>query len=719
MLVAGFIAGYVLRISSTLVSRIQIWQSPWDNGARGGDQVAQALWAVASGGWTGAGLGRGMPQVVPAAHTDLVLAAAGEELGFLGVLAIALLFAVIGARGLGIARRASGEYSSLLAVGLTVGLILPVLVIAGGLLGIVPLTGIVTPFLSYGRSALLASFVAVGLLLSISDRSDAAIGPSPFASGTRHVGYAGAVLALVLVAAAARSQVCAGDETITAGALTRQADGERRFSYNPRLLAAAEQIVRGTIFDRSGLPLATSRPDALAADASKLAALGLHLPPECADPERRCYPFGGPLFHLLGNVETQVNWAAPNTSFAERDRDARLRGYGDQARAVDVIDPEDGSRSRALRRNLTALLPLWKHREDPEHPEVRALLDQPRDVRLTIDARLQLKVASLLRARVTAARQQRGAAVVVDAVSGELLAAASYPWPEDDRQGSGARDGDEAAAERLLDRARYGVYPPGSTFKLVTASAVLRSAPALAGTPFTCRRLEDGRVGNTVPGWRRPVRDDIADTNPHGSVTLDRGVVHSCNAYFAQLGARLGGTALRETASAFDISLTRGNAPERLRDTLPFAAYGQGEVVATPYRMARVAAAIAADGVLAPARSFLDVESSTDTSGTRVLDSAAARRLADAMRQVVVAGTGRGLLAHPEQVAGKTGTAEVDDAPSHSWFVGFAPYGTESSRRIAFAVIIEHGGYGGRAAAPLAGEIVSAARELGLLGDKP
>ena len=82
------------------------------------------------------------------------------------------------------------------------------------------------------------------------------------------------------------------------------------------------------------------------------------------------------------------------------------------------------------------------------------------------------------------------------------------------------------------------------------------------------------------------------------------------------------------------------------------------------------------------------------------------------MREVVTAGTGRSLAGHRVPIAGKTGTAEVNHAASHSWFVGFAPYG---SPRIAFAVILENAGYGGRVAAPLAGDIVAAAEAAGLL----
>ena len=714
LLVVGFVTGYVLRISSTLVARVQIWRSPWDNGAHGGDQVAQALWGLASGAWNGTGLGHGMPEVIPAAHTDLVLAAAGEQLGLVGLVAIALLYLALCTAGFRIARRACGDYSSLLAAGLTLGLVVPVLLIAGGFLGVVPLTGIVTPFVSYGRSALVANLAAIGLLLSIADRSTTVTGTSPFSGGIRVVQWAVAALAVLVLGSAARVQTVAADEVMAAGALTRQGDGARRFSYNPRLLATADRIVRGTIADRHGLPLATSVPSTLDAHATQLAALGLKPDPGCASNGGRCYPFGGPLFHVVGDATSRLNWSASNTSYVERDRDARLQGYDDFARVVDVVDPADGSRSRTVRRNLSALLPLWRHRDEPDHPDVKALLERPRDVTLTVDARLQLRVAALLRARLTAARLQRGAVVVVDAGTGELLAAVSYPYPERSQPLAAGQEPDDLAAARLLDRARYGVYPPGSTFKLVTAAAVLRSAPQLAGEALVCRRLDDGRVGNVVPGWRRPVRDDVTDTEPHGNVVLEPGLIQSCNAYFAQLGARLGAGPLRETAALFDISLTRGNAAERLRDTLPFAAYGQGEVLATPFRMARVAGAIAAGGRLAPARTYR--EDGDAGAPVQVLDANAAQRLAGAMRQVVTSGTGRGLLAHPEQVAGKTGTAEVEGAPSHSWFVGFAPYGASVGRQIAFAVILEHGGYGGRAAAPLAGEIVTAARDLGLFG---
>ena len=130
---------------------------------------------------------------------------------------------------------------------------------------------------------------------------------------------------------------------MAATALTVQADGVRRFEYNPRLVAAAQQIVRGTINDRNGIPLATSRVADLQAHAAALLDLGVSPTDVCPRDGARCYPFGGLTYHLLGDWRSQVNWAATNTSFVERDDDTRLRGYDDHARVVEVADPQTGA----------------------------------------------------------------------------------------------------------------------------------------------------------------------------------------------------------------------------------------------------------------------------------------------------------------------------------------------------------------------------------------
>jgi peptidoglycan glycosyltransferase len=126
--------------------------------------------------------------------------------------------------------------------------------------------------------------------------------------------------------------------------------------------------------------------------------------------------------------------------------------------------------------------------------------------------------------------------------------------------------------------------------------------------------------------------------------------------------------------------------------------------------MARLAAAIASDGGIRETR--LDAAAPLPAAHPFV-PAETAHTLARYMRDVVLEGTGRSLRGSAVPIAGKTGTAEVAGKPSHSWFVGFAPYGP-STRRVAVAVILENAGYGGAGAAPAAGEIIAAASALGL-----
>jgi len=129
-----------------------------------------------------------------------------------------------------------------------------------------------------------------------------------------------------------------------------------------------------------------------------------------------------------------------------------------------------------------------------------------------------------------------------------------------------------------------------------------------------------------------------------------------------------------------------------------------------------VAATVAAQGKMPEGRWILGEENPRSGAPVAVLDAAATAIVARAMRGVVTGGTAAAFLAGVQPaMAGKTGTAEVQDKKSHSWFIGYAPFG-DAPRRIAVAVIVEHGGYGGRLAAPAAGEIVRRAAALGLLG---
>ena len=156
-------------------TRIDIWIDPFSDPLGAGYQVIQALHAFARGGLLGMGLGGGLPEIggqppIPEIHTDFPLAALGEELGVVGVVAILGIYLVIVQRGLRIGVAAADDYRSLLAVGLALVIGIQAFIIAAGNLKVLPLTGVTLPFISYGGSSLLANALVVGLLLALSDK---------------------------------------------------------------------------------------------------------------------------------------------------------------------------------------------------------------------------------------------------------------------------------------------------------------------------------------------------------------------------------------------------------------------------------------------------------------------------------------------------------------------------------------------------------------------
>jgi cell division protein FtsW len=157
--------------------RVNAWLDPFADPSDTGYQTVQALYGLARGGLFGEGLGQGLlttpggTPIVFAVETDFIFAAIAEELGLLGAMALLGLALLVVFRGLRIAIAARDEFSALLAIGLTTSLGLQTLIIVAGNVKLIPLTGVTFPFVSYGGSSLLASFIVVGLLLSISHRS--------------------------------------------------------------------------------------------------------------------------------------------------------------------------------------------------------------------------------------------------------------------------------------------------------------------------------------------------------------------------------------------------------------------------------------------------------------------------------------------------------------------------------------------------------------------
>lgn len=330
------------------------------------------------------------------------------------------------------------------------------------------------------------------------------------------------------------------------------------------------------------------------------------------------------------------------------------------------------------------------------------------DLVLTIDSRVQ-------RTAETALGERAGAVIALDPATGAVLAMASSPR-YDPRLLS--QDWERLSATTgglFVNRALRGLYPPGSVFKVLVAAAALEEG---ALTPETI--FED--QGSWSAGGF-VVRNYGGETfGRHNAVEA---FSKSINTTFAKIGAGLGATSLSDYTQAFGWGEDPGLRLETEVSQFPEAgamdaahvaqvSFGQGEVLATPLHMALVTAAIASDGVIM--RPYL-VSEVKDAGGIVLrrakpevwkgpVSEGTAETLRDMMREVVVSGTGTAAALSGVQVAGKTGTAEVGEGEAHAWFVGFAP---AENPQVLVATVVEHGGTGGKVAAPIVRSVLQEA----------
>lgn len=672
------IAGYALHFGF-FATRVVMWLHPFSNSDRHGEQLGQALWGFAVGGLTGSGLGLGDAGVMPRAGSDLVFASIGEQLGLVGALATLVMYVLLMARGLRIARHAVTEFDRMLASGLTILLTLQAMIITGGVTGLVPLTGITLPFVSYGTSSLVADFFCIGLLLRLSDARlppEAADLAAPgWTRAARRIALAAAAY-LLLGVGIARLMLVQGvraDAFAVRPVRTPDADGVARPHVNPRLLLFAQSIARGRILDRNGLVLAQDAPRG---DADGVSFL-------CPDGRARLYAGGPSCGHLLLAAEGVRTDADP------LGQNARLRGYA----------------------SLAGLLPAYRARFRPF-----ARTPQGHDVALTIDMKLQkaslaalTKYAALVRDRRTGLPKHKGAAVLLDVATGDTLALVSLPAFDPAHLTALQWQRLHTQADKdnpLLNRALAGLYPPGSVFKIVTASAALHQGldSAIVACPHTEHNVTWRFEGKRYA--RRQITDEEGFV-PHGRTDLAKALQVSCNIYFAHMALDLGPAALLQSARE-GFGLSHLPPVGKVGEDLPDCGYGQGAILVTPLEMARVAQAVANNGVELPVRFAADGAGVGHRA--QALSPAQAAHLQTLLGAVTRrGGTAQGIfdtLLVP--VAGKTGSAQNNqgDGETHSWFAGFAP---AQRPTFAFACVVENGGFGRAAAAPVCRDMLRAA----------
>src|SRR5918996_1923225 len=185
---------------------------------------------------------------------------------------------------------------------------------SAGILGLIPLTGVVTPFLSYGGSAMTANFAALGILTAIHVNRGTAATAAPFRAPMKYLGATLGASAVAIAVVLLSVQLVKADAYASRPHFGVQADGIGRYQYNPRVLDLIREIPRGSVYDRGGLPLATG--DARVAQRARdgYRRLGVPWHVTCDAPIERCYPLGGPAFHLLGDSVTRLDWGGADTS---------------------------------------------------------------------------------------------------------------------------------------------------------------------------------------------------------------------------------------------------------------------------------------------------------------------------------------------------------------------------------------------------------------------
>ncbi|MBE7473628.1 MAG: FtsW/RodA/SpoVE family cell cycle protein [Anaerolineales bacterium] len=428
--------------------RIEAFWNPWLDPAGRSFQIVQSLLAFASGGIFGQGLGQGLPTAIPVVHTDFVFAAIGEEYGLLGALAVLVCFVLLASRAFFIALAAQTGFEQLLAAGIGIILSLQTLIITAGTLKLMPLTGVTLPFVSYGGSSLVTSFVMVGMLLFIAGQrreageearrrgreeqfrllASSPHTPRPF----HHLPLAWGLFTGFMIVAGGLIFW----QVALAPFLTGRDD-------NPRPVVAQQQIRRGRLLTAAGVPVAETIIN------------------EQGIAERR-YPYAS-LSSVTGYYNIRYGVGGTEAAF-----DPILRGAADKSAEEQWLDD-------LLHRPLVG-----------------------RDVTLTIDLPAQV-------AADVALGDQEGAVVVMEIESGAILVMSSHPTYDpnylEDNWDTLRRD----QGAPLLNRATQGLFPVGDLARLVGLIGLREAGATIPADPLTAP-LTDMLAPLSQPGYLATAR---------------------------------------------------------------------------------------------------------------------------------------------------------------------------------------------------------------------
>ena len=430
------------------------------------------------------------------------------------------------------------------------------------------------------------------------------------------------------------------------------------------------------------------------------------------EPLRR-YPNGPLAAHLLGYAG-EINETELATRAADGYRPGDLIGRtGVERSSEKILRGQDGAEYvvvNAMGRRVST------YADVPPRAPVRG-----NDLVLTLDLKVQRALEEAM------SGVQRGAAVAIDPRDGGVLGMVSRPAYDPNEFSHGLsqeawREMTREGANPLLNRAIQGVYPPGSTFKIVTMIAALRSGVASPETHMAQSCFGSYQFGGRSFGCWKP--------EGHGSLDFVSAIQHSCDVYFYQVGLRLGLPKLEATARGLGLGeKTQVDLPQENAGLMPSTSWydrrwgagrwrkgvllnlaiGQGEILTTPMQLALMAAEASGHG--RPLRPHVVARVGNDPADEAerpaqpgvVADPAVWEAVHRGLRLVVDHGTGTAARVPGVAVSGKTGTAQNPHGKDHALFVCYAPADRPT---IALAVVVENSGHGGSVAAPVAGQVL-------------
>lgn len=649
--------------SGHIRERVLAWQDPFSCIEKEGYQIAQSLFAIGSGDWFGTGLYDGMPKTIPVVKSDFIFSALAEELGiiFAALILCVYINCIIWMLLLALERKEPFYFAVSTGAAALFGVQLFLNV--GGVIKLIPSTGVTLSFISYGGSSLISTIVLFQGIQGMcaiergrlaeqeAGEEEAETGRKRRARKTKEEKR---LLALQKGQQFRMTVVCSGILLllcITAAYFVGVTGPLARVSYeneyNQRIRARENAMLKGKILSSDGKILAQS----IAGEDGTI---------------YRVYPYG--------------------------EKTAFLTGRNTMGRTG-----LEASKNQAL----------YKTEADFFESLLQEISGEPAEgntVVTTIDMGLQTKAYEVLSGYA-------GAVAVMEVKSGRLLALASTPSYDPNEVEASWEELIKRADAPLYNRVQNGLYPPGSIFKTVTLLAYLLEHEE---GDFSCVCEGTARIRNTTV--------NCYDGKAHGEQTLQEAFANSCNVAFAMMGQEISDAAyqaveerlgfgqtwmgeLSYTADKFRIDTETADAV-RVQ-----ASFGQGETLMTPYHAVMLTAAIANGGVLQ--MPYLTEQVLTcDGELVAEFSSPEAKRLmseeeSELLTRYMVAASETKMAemtAAGITVAGKTGSAEYSETmPAHSWYICFAP---AKDPQIAICVLMESVGTGSKYALPAARELL-------------